>query len=448
MRDRRGPAGPRRYFGECCVSNSFIAPISLSTPAGGKALYRLARIPPTLRWPLSVFRPLRVGVIEEGGVGVGVRGDEADVHQAAAVPLGDGGAEQLGSVQVLVQPGRLELVAGVDRGQAALLFDPFQHQHQHVDAEGRRRVVQTAAFDVGLVVQHRGDLAASTLQQVLPHDDQRHAAGAEILLSPGVQQAVLRDVQRAGEDVAAGVAGEEGVAGGGRLRLELRAEDRVVALEVDVRGVVRIGRLLRRGDAIEVRRFAAARFVDAAVQLRLLGGFLAPGAGHQVVRRAAVGQEVHRAHGELQARPALQEQHGVAVGDVGDLADQFLGPLDDRDERFAAVGVLHHADAGVAKAQQVAAGFFQHAFRQHGGAGGEIVVAERRGHRGTSTVVTVQSGTVPGASRRVNDACVQAAAARVSSGSPLTPPRSRAKPEPWLRLGAQRLRIAWLNPPP
>ena len=243
-------------------------------------------------------------------------------------------------------------------------------------------VVEAFALDVGAVVEHRGDLAALPLQQILPQDRQRHAGGAEVLLRPRVEQPVLGDVQRAGEDVAAGVAGQERALRGRRLRGELRAEDRVVAGEVDVGGVVAVGRFLRRGDAVEVRPLAAARRVDVAVQLGLLAGLLAPGAGHQVVGRAAVGQEVHRAHGELQTRPALQEEDGVAVRDVGDLADQGLGPLHDRDERLAAVGVLHDPHAGVAEAHQVAAGFFQHAFRQHGGAGGEIEMTQRSGHRG------------------------------------------------------------------
>ena len=123
-----------------------------------------------------------------------------------------------------------------------------------------------------------------------------------------------------------------------------------------------------------------ARHVDVPDPPGLLDGLLGPGAGVDVVRRRALGQEVHRDHGELEARAALQEQDLVAVRDAGQPADVRLGLAEDRLEGRRAMADLHdgHADAG--QRHEVALDLLEHGQRQDGRAGREVVDAVRGGH--------------------------------------------------------------------
>ena len=72
--------------------------------------------------------------------------------------------------------------------------------------------------------------------------------------------------------------------------------------------------------------------------LGLLDRLLRPDAGHQIVGRAALRQQVHRHHGELERRAALEEQHAVVVRNAGQLAAGLLRLVGDLVEHLARGG--------------------------------------------------------------------------------------------------------------
>ena len=119
-------------------------------------------------------------------------------------------------------------------------------------------------------------------QQILANDHQRHARGPEILLRAGVDQPVLRDVDRPAEHVGRGVGNERHVADR-RLRLPLRAEQRVVGREVHVGGVGVSFSSSWRGMREKFSASVDGRDVDRADALRFLDRLLRPAAGDDVV---------------------------------------------------------------------------------------------------------------------------------------------------------------------
>ena len=138
------------------------------------------------------------------------------------------------------------------------------------------------------VIQHRRQrlVAGGTGDEVLADDDERDARGSDVLLRAGVDEAVLRDVDRAAEDVGRVVADQRHVADVGQ-RAVFRALDRVV------RGHVHVGRarrelqlgLLRQARVVLALR--GRRHVDGADLLRFLDRLVGPGAAVDVVGRLA-----------------------------------------------------------------------------------------------------------------------------------------------------------------
>src|SRR2546430_12744723 len=57
-----------------------------------------------------------------------------------------------------------------------------------------------AAVGVHLVVEHRGRVRNRLPEQIFAHDDEGEARRADVLLRPGVDQAELRDIERAREE--------------------------------------------------------------------------------------------------------------------------------------------------------------------------------------------------------------------------------------------------------
>ena len=104
-------------------------------------------------------------------------------------------------------------------------------------------------------------------------------------------------------------------AGTARLGAPLGAVDRVVGREVHVRrplGVLDLRGLRDAGRSWSLSLLGR----DVHLAPRSLASFTAfcgPDAGEQVVGGASGRQEVHRHHGELQRRAALEEQHLVVV---------------------------------------------------------------------------------------------------------------------------------------
>jgi hypothetical protein len=126
-----------------------------------------------------------------------------------------------------------------------------------------------------------GRVVGARSMQILADHDESDAGGAEVLLGAGVDQAELRNVDRAAEDVAGHVSHERGL-GLGEL-LHLRAGDGFVG------GHVHVGRAGGVGQGVIVRQGGGnvlggvCEDVDGADLLGFLDGLVGPGAGVDVV---------------------------------------------------------------------------------------------------------------------------------------------------------------------
>src|SRR5690606_33008528 len=101
-----------------------------------------------------------------------------------------------------------------------------------------RGVVHGAVIGGHLVVQHGRAAGAGAAEQVLADDDHHQAAGADVLLRTGVDQAEAGYIQRTGEDVGGHVRHQRYVAHF-RNPVELQAADGFVGGVVQVGGVLR-----------------------------------------------------------------------------------------------------------------------------------------------------------------------------------------------------------------
>ena len=128
------------------------------------------------------------------------------------------------------------------------------------------------------VLQHRREIFVACFDKIFADNDQRDSAGAQILLSTGVDQAVPANIDRTTEDIAAGIADQKrGVRDAGWFRSELRAEDRIVGREVNVgrvfavragfRNVVEVGVLARAGDVRARRRTSLPSELSPPIRL-------------------------------------------------------------------------------------------------------------------------------------------------------------------------------------
>ena len=168
----------------------------------------LARIPPTLRWPLSPLKPFASAALTKA---LSLSSLPVTKVTFISEPL-SGRAVDLNSelcLQVIVQLCRLGLVARVHRRQSAMGLDPAENQHHQIDAECRRSVVHGFIFGMSPVLQHRREIFVARFDKIFADDDQRDSAGAQILLSTGVDQAVPANIDRTAEDIAAGIADQK-----------------------------------------------------------------------------------------------------------------------------------------------------------------------------------------------------------------------------------------------
>ena len=112
--------------------------------------------------------------------------------------------------------------------------------------------------------------------------------------------------------------------------------------------------------------------MDVAELLGIADGLLRPRAGHQVVGRLILRQEVHRDHEELRRRPAGQEQDVVVVGDLREVPAIGDRLQQNGRKRLAAMRVLHHADPRLAQGPDVFLALLEDLFRHDGRTGGEV----------------------------------------------------------------------------
>ena len=83
-------------------------------------------------------------------------------------------------------------------------------------------------------------------------------------------------------------------------------------------------------------------------------------------------QQVHRHHGELQRRAALQEEHPVAVVDARQVAARLLRVLDDLVEHLAAMAVLADPEPAAGHVPDVLLRLLEHGLGKHRRAGAEV----------------------------------------------------------------------------
>jgi hypothetical protein len=110
--------------------------------------------------------------------------------------------EALAPVDRRVQELGLLAVAGVHRVEAAdLVPEPPCHQHEHVDREHGRGVVERAAVHVCAVVEHRRQSEGDALQQVLAQEHDGDTRRAGVLLGSTVQEPVALDRDGPGQEI-------------------------------------------------------------------------------------------------------------------------------------------------------------------------------------------------------------------------------------------------------
>src|ERR1700736_6304768 len=263
------------------------------------------------------------------------------------------------------------VVALGDGGDAAFGFDPFEDQTDDVDRESWRGVVERLFFYVRAVLQEGGEIFVGAFGKVFADDDDGGAAGAEIFLRGGGDQAEFLFVRGARGDVG-GHVGDQGGVAGVRERFPLRAFNGVVGADVHVGSV---GRKLHFVLAREAREFfglAGGGDVVEDAFFQFADGFGGPHTGVEDVDRLAGEAEIHRSHGELHAAAALQEDHGVFVGDAHELAQAGFGVGNDAFKFGGAVTHFHDGHAAATPVEELFANALEHGKGQGAGAGVEV----------------------------------------------------------------------------
>ena len=290
-------------------------------------------------------------------LGAGFAFDGAGIEAA----IFDGVVEQLGFGVIALGDGR----------DAAFGFDPFEDQADDVDREGWRGVVERLFFYVRAVLQERGEIFVGALGKVFTDDDDGGAAGAEIFLRSGEDEAEFLYVGGTRGDVG-GHIGYERRAAGVRERFPLGAFDGVVGADVHVGGGGRKFHFVLAWEAREFFGLAGGGDVVEDAFFQFTDGFGGPHSGVQNVDRLAGEAEIHRDHGELHAAAALEEEHGVLVGDAHKLAKAGFGVGNDAFELGRAVAHFHDGHAAATPVQE----FFTDALedREWEGAGAGVEV--------------------------------------------------------------------------
>ena len=276
-------------------------------------------------------------------------------------------------VNAAVEQLALGEVVLLDRRKAADRLVVRQHVAQDVDREARWGVVERVLVGVDLVLEHAGELVGAGRQEIVADDGDDQARRPQVLLGAGVDQPERLDVERPPHEIGRHVAGERNACCLGE-RLPLRAKDRVVRAEVDIRGVgvdLDLVGARQPAELLALRRRDHPRGV-AGDDLGLLVRLLGPLAGNDVIRLAPGVQDVHRQHGELQVAAALKEEDLEVVRDGQEVLDERDGLVVHRVVLLCAVGDLHDRHAGFLEVEQLRLGALEGRQRQRGGTGVEV----------------------------------------------------------------------------
>ena len=266
--------------------------------------------------PLEIDEPTFGGTLDECLFSRLIGKAKRDVHVGTTVRTGVAGIEAARRIEDVVQQFRLGEVVAVHGRQAShTVAEPLADEPEHIHRENRRGVGTRSVLGVGAIVEHRGQVVPGTLEQILPHDDDRHPGDPRVLLRTGVDQPVLRHIDRPRHEVAGTIADKRGPATIG-VMLPLHSLNRLVARDVHVLRVARQLNLAGGRKPVVGRGTAIPRDVHLALAPRLLGAGLPPGASDDVIGSPlATAEEVHRHHGKLETCAALHEEHFVVVPD-------------------------------------------------------------------------------------------------------------------------------------
>src|SRR3984957_10694490 len=292
------------------------------------------------------------------------------VHLGARFAFNGAGIEAAVFDGVVEQFG-FGVVALGDGGDAAFGFDPFEDQPDDVDREGWRGVVQGLFFYVGAVLEEGGEIFVRALGKVFADDDDGGAAGAEIFLCAGEDQAEFFYVGGARGDVGRHVGDERGAAGV-RERFPLGAFDGVVGADVHVGSVGGKFHFVLAREAGEFFGLAGRGDVVEDTFFQFADGFGGPHTGVENVDGLAGEAEIHGNHGELHAAAALKEEHCVFVGNAHKLAEARFRLGNDAFELGRAVAHFHDGHAAAAPVEELFADPLEDGEWEGAGAGIEI----------------------------------------------------------------------------
>ena len=208
--------------------------------------------------------------------------------------------------------------------------------------------------------------------QIFLDDGDGQACGSQVLLSAGIDDAVLAHVNGAGHDVGGHVA-DQGHAGGslGNI-LPLGTLDGVVGAVVQVGGLGVQGQLVLAGDIGPLAVLGGAGHVGLAILLGFLVGVVCEVAGADIVSLAGLGHQVHGNHCELHGCAALEEQDLVAFGHAHQLAELLLGLVEDALVNLGTVAHLHDGHTGTLVVGDLSACAVQDFQRKHGRTGRKV----------------------------------------------------------------------------
>ena len=257
-----------------------------------------------------------------------VAGAEGYVHVAAGILCGYSLVEVL-RIEVIVQHGGTLLSTLLHSLYAAHVFNPLGNQTEYIDAVRGRRVVHGILVSHGLPVQHnRVLLERIVAEQILADDDNGNTGRAHVLLCAGVDDAVLGNINRLGQDVGGHIRYQLNACRGLGIVLILGAVDGVVGADVEVVGIRTDIQLILRRNVVEVGLLGGECSVHVAELLCFLVSLGSEAAGQCVVSLAGL-QQVHRDRCKLGGSAALQEQNLVVIRNGEYAAQRSLGLLDD-----------------------------------------------------------------------------------------------------------------------
>ena len=162
----------------------------------------------------------------------------------------------------------------------------------------------------------------SSLDEIVSDDYQCKAGWADVFLRSRVYHAEIVDIDHSGHYLAGHIRYQRRI--GFRKRRISYPSDGLIRTDMHVRGIGRKVQLgLQRHPNI-VFLLARPGNIDRTAEFGFFYRLRGPASRVDVIGNLALRSQIHRNHRELQARPALQEQHLVVVRYAHQLTDLRL----------------------------------------------------------------------------------------------------------------------------